>query len=143
MKKVLYDYATSFLGTPYRWGGDDPINGVDCSGLVIELLLAAGVLRRGYDAPSKALHKDLVRLGSLPVQTPDFGVCIFFGKSVETITHVGFCLNKFQMIEAGGGDATTTNPQAAAEKNAFVRIRPVSWRSDCVAMVMPKYQSWE
>jgi cell wall-associated NlpC family hydrolase len=36
-------YAQNFLGTPYKWGGNDIVNGIDCSGFVKKLYGAIGV----------------------------------------------------------------------------------------------------
>ena len=42
--------AFSLLHKPYIWGGDNPAKGVDCSGLVIEILKSMGKLpARGLD----------------------------------------------------------------------------------------------
>ena len=138
-QQIIYDYAVSYLGTPYRWGGDDPINGIDCSGLVIEILQAAGIFPRGYDSPAKAIFKDLQRQGAVFASKAQFGTILFFGKTPDTISHTGFALSEKLFIEAGGGDSSVINNQVAAVKNAFVRIRPITWRSDLSAMVDPKY----
>ena len=36
-------YAQRFVGTPYKWGGNDIVNGIDCSGFVKKLYGAIGV----------------------------------------------------------------------------------------------------
>lgn len=131
-----------FVGLPYIWGGDDPVVGMDCSGLVIELLQSQGILPRGYDSTAKGLHKDLMRRPGSSVIHPRFGVVLFFGKNLDTISHTGFCLTSELMLEAGGGDSTVTSSAAAAAKNAFVRIRPLIWRTDLVTWVYPEYR-WE
>lgn len=133
--QLLYEYAISLLGTPYRWGGDDPLQGFDCSGLVIELLQSAGVLPYGFDTTSQGLYDLFKKQGVLSEKT--FGSLAFFGRG--SISHVGFMLDDFRMIEAGGGDSRTITTIDAAKNNAFVRIRPLTWRSDLVALIMPDY----
>jgi cell wall-associated NlpC family hydrolase len=40
---VVTNYAMQFLGTPYKWGGNDPTRGIDCSGLVKNVFGHIGV----------------------------------------------------------------------------------------------------
>ena len=40
-------------GTPYLWGGDDPMSGFDCSGMVVELLKVSGHLNENEDLSAK------------------------------------------------------------------------------------------
>lgn len=136
---ILYDYAMSFIGKPYIFGGDDPIKGIDCSGLAIELLKSQGLLPRAYDSTAKDLYKHLLSTGQKNIIEGKFGALVFFGKNIEMISHVGFCLNNTLMVEAGGGDSTVTTAEIAAQRNAFVRVRPIGARSDKVAIVQIHY----
>lgn len=138
-RQVLYDYAMRLVGLPYKWGGDNPLEGMDCSGLVIELLKAAGVLTGVYDTTAKELRKFLLSFSPTPPQAPLFGAVVFFGTSADAISHVGFCLNSKQMIEAGGGGASVVDVKTAAEKGAFVRVRPISHRKDVFDFILPQY----
>lgn len=135
--QILKDYAISLLGTPYIWAGDDPIKGFDCSGLVIELLQSVGVLPRGYDNTAQGLYEKFDREGI--ASELGFGSLAFFGKSLKEITHIGFMIDNFRMIEAGGGGSKTITLEQAAKHNAFVRIRPINWRKDIVTIIKPKY----
>lgn len=131
----MMDYAWTFMGLPYRWGGDDPINGYDCSGLVIEIFQSVGLLAHTYDNTAQGLYSDLSPT-SEKLATPAAGALAFFGSS--RITHVGLCIDEKLMIEAGGGNSTTVSSEAAARQNAFVRIRPVSFRKDLKAILLHK-----
>jgi cell wall-associated NlpC family hydrolase len=136
VQDMLYDYAIKFVGLPYIWGGDDPIRGFDCSGLVVELLKAFGLVEGSYDGSAEQIYqKYLPQVASVP----EFGTLVFFGHSTDTITHVGFCLNNYLMLEAGGGDSSCTDSDISAKKNAFIRIRPITRRSDAVAFVKPNW----
>ena len=139
-EKILIDYAMKFCGTPYLWGGDDPINGIDCSGLAIELLKASGVIKqKDYDNTAQGLFKDLLNWkGSLNIQAYPASF-VFFGKNNQAITHVGFCISPTLMIEAGGGGQNVTDKAAAAKFNAYVRVRPILARTDLTAYVHPLY----
>lgn len=133
---ALFNYLMRLLGTPYRWGGDDPMAGFDCSGLVVEFLQAAGVLPRGYDGSAQALCDHFPPLE----KDVRFGTLLFFGTGLKNITHVAIALNPTHMVEAGGGGSATTDLKAAEAQNAFIRVRPITWRSDLVARKQPAYQ---
>jgi cell wall-associated NlpC family hydrolase len=128
-EKLLYDYAMQLVALPYRWGGDDTLEGFDCSGLCIELLRAGGVLPGNVDMNAHGLfHYPAFQYAG----EADFGVLAFYGKEKQRPTHVGFCLDGRFMLEAGGGGSATTSLAAAAKQNAYVRVRPVSHRTDFI-----------
>ena len=131
-------YARSFLGLPYIWGGDDPVVGFDCSGLVQEILAGVGIDPTG-DQTAQGLHDFFFSRAGTAVSAPGPGALIFFGASKRQITHIGFMLDEFHMIEAGGGGSKTLTPSDASKQNAYVRIRPISRRTDCVAILNPAY----
>lgn len=135
---LLHAYALSFLGIPYRWAGDDPMAGVDCSGLVLELLKADGVVQGPIDMTAQHLFNLLERGKTAALR---YGTLLFFGKSDQQITHVALAMTGRHMLEAGGGGSSTVNLEAAIRQNAFVRIRPITSRTDLVAMVDPPW-SW-
>lgn len=134
--EILYDYAMEFVGLPYRWGGDDTIDGFDCSGLVQELLAVVGMDPPG-DQTAQGLYEYFQLYGSATIA--EFGALCFYGKSHNEITHVGMALNEELMIEAGGGGSNTTSPSAASAHNAYIRIRPINHRKDLVSIIMPTY----
>lgn len=134
IKVVIYEYAMRMIGLPYRWGGDDLIDGLDCSGLCVELLRAAGVVDGTFDASADGLW----HYPAFPeIDAPRFGALAFFGK--PNVSHVGWCMNETHMIEAGGGTSATTTRAAAEKQNAYVRVRPIKARKDFVGVRMPTY----
>lgn len=135
--ELFRDYALSFVGLPYRWGGDDAVEGFDCSGLAIELLQAAGLLPAHFDATAMQLMQ---RYPMEPL-VPSLGALCFFGTG-GAVTHVGIALSRSSMLEAGGGGSKTTTLAAAARDNAYIRVRPIDWRRDLVSIRMPTYK-WE
>ena len=136
-EEILKRYAFSFVGIPYIWGGDDPMKGFDCSGFVIELLKAVGMFPANYDASAQDMFNHFFNLST---HTPEFGSLVFFGKSMNDISHVAFCLNDKTMIEAGGGDKSTKDLSSAIDRNAYIRVRPISNRKDVVAYLLPRYE---
>jgi cell wall-associated NlpC family hydrolase len=132
---VLVDYALQFVGLPYRWGGDDTIDGFDCSGFVQELLASVGMDPRG-DQTSDALYRHFLLQPHSNALKP--GSLAFFG-SQSRITHVAMMINHWQMIEAAGGGSRTKTRSDAASQNAYIRIRPLNLRRDLVAVLHPNY----
>jgi cell wall-associated NlpC family hydrolase len=82
--------ALEAVGTPYRWGGESPSTGFDCSGLV---RWAYG--RVGVDLPhnSYALYGEGRRVPDAGMQAGDI---LFF----EGLGHVGLYLGRGRMVHA-------------------------------------------
>ncbi|SHJ44294.1 C40 family peptidase [Fibrobacter sp. UWP2] len=132
---TIADYALKFVGRPYIWGGDGSgkcSGGFDCSGLVLECLLAFGIIpqidltAQGiYDILYNQLIWSSVERGK---EKPDD--ILFFGKDLKHITHVAIAIGNGLMVEAGGGGSKC---KTAATSTGMVRVRPISWRKDLVA----------
>ena len=134
--EVVTNYALSFVGTPYRWGGDD-FSGMDCSGFAQEILSAAGEDPPG-DQTSQGLFDHFQAKGFLNPRKRAGALC-FYGQSATKITHVAFALNDYQVIEAGGGGSRTKTEADAIRDNAYVRVRLINRRSDLVSIIRPMY----
>jgi peptidoglycan DL-endopeptidase CwlO len=82
--------ALHALGIPYRWGGESPTNGFDCSGLVRWAYLGVGV-----DLPhsSYALYGEGRRVSRGRMRPGDV---LFF----EGLGHVGLYLGQGRMVHA-------------------------------------------
>ena len=135
--EILRHYALSFLGVPYRFGGRNRLEGLDCSQFVTELLISAGMLPYGSDLRAQDLFK---RFGPFTDGPHSFGDLALFGSSSNSIVHVGFCLNDQLMIEAGGGESTTISLASAVERSACVRIRTIRYRKDFLGRVSLQYK---
>lgn len=133
---TLITYAMSFIGRPYKYGGDDPMSGFDCSGFVQELLASVGLDPKG-DQTAQGLYDALAISSTHGVYGP--GVIAFYGESVRKITHVAFCVDSYRMIEAGGGGSATLTAEDAAKQNAYIRMRLIKSRKDMVATLKPVY----
>ena len=136
-KTWAMQYAVHFIGQPYRWGGDDPIHGFDCSGLVIEVLIAAGILPHGYDATASQLLATLKALGAPTLPMPKAGAVVFFRNAAGDIIHVELGLPGLLLLGASGGGSTTDDLEDAAARNAFVKIRPYGYRAEQTVIVDP------
>lgn len=131
----------TYLHIPYIWGGDDPINGVDCSGLVQELLAVLGLDPKG-DQTAQVLYDYFSKPGMFVEGGHKTGTLYFFGKSKDKITHIAMGFDEFTYLEAGGGGSKTLNRQDAINQNAYTRLRPNNSRSDLVAILNPKGLTW-
>ena len=54
-RELALAVAESHLGAPYKWGGNDSIEGFDCSGLIVEVLHSSGILARDRDMTAAML----------------------------------------------------------------------------------------
>lgn len=129
--------AFQYLGMPYRWGGNNPVSGFDCSGLVQWLLRSAGIDPVG-DQTAQGLF-DIFEKKYGVTNVTKAGVICFYGAHIAAISHVAFCIDSFRVIEAGGGDHTTVSRDVAEKQGACVRISHVSHRKDLVAKIQPDY----
>jgi cell wall-associated NlpC family hydrolase len=82
--------ALEAVGTPYRWGGESPVTGFDCSGLV-----RWAYRRVGVELPhnSYALYSEGRRI---PEPSMEPGDILFF----EGLGHVGLYLGRGRMVHA-------------------------------------------
>lgn len=131
--------ALTLLDTPYRWGGDDPLAGMDCSGLHVLLGQEVGILPPGFDATSAGLYRKYLEEGRA-IPAADWGAyfnkpgcLVFYSRSTpEKIHHVGIVLSCGLTIEAGGGGSKTQDRDDAARHNAYVRIWPMDARKNVI-----------
>lgn len=119
-------------GVPYKWGGDDPMAGFDCSGFIVEILKSVGMLPRTRDYTAQGLY-DLFKQSK--TDSVYAGCLVFWGTSVKNITHVEFGFNTNTTIGASGGGSRTVTVKDAINQNACIKIRPV--RSGYVAVLNP------
>lgn len=137
----LITYAMRFIGVPYKWGGSTPMDGFDCSGFVQWILESVGADPKG-DQTAQGLHDILLKQGALVINAPKAGALCFYGPTNVALSHVSFCISDHQIVEAGGGDHTTTNLDEAIRKAACVRLRPVTHRKDLRVYLFPNYPLW-
>lgn len=136
VQDILVKYALQFVGVPYKFGGSNPMDGIDCSGLINELYMAIGILPYGTRLSSGQLMEHFQGDGEIGNMEP--GALAFYGPSEHAIDHVAMFIGGHLCIEAAGGSASTTTLAAAEQKNAFVKVRPHLYRRDFIKSVMPK-----
>jgi len=134
LREMAADYAWEFIGVPYIWGGNNPVNGFDCEGIVSEVLEAIGLIEHNSDYTAQGLFN---RFKDKVVTAPKTGCIVFFGRDIYSITHTEFCVDQFHTIGAIGGGKDTLTREDAIKQNAFVKMRPLARRKDIVAFVDP------
>ncbi len=125
-KEIALKVAWHFVGLPYRWGGDDPMAGFDCSGFILEILKSVGLMKRSMDLTADGICRHFKKMGCL-ASTPDICRLVFWkdpGK--KRIRHVEFCIDPIYTIGASGGGANTVNQAVAIRRNAFIKVRPLN-----------------
>jgi gamma-D-glutamyl-L-lysine dipeptidyl-peptidase len=91
--KDLYSLTTQFLGIPYIWGGRSSF-GFDCSGFSQMIYRYLGFLlpRDSSDQAKDCRFKE--------TSQPKIGDLIFWGQSIDQISHVGISIGNEQFIHA-------------------------------------------
>ncbi|MFQ6092945.1 MAG: C40 family peptidase [bacterium] len=93
-RKRMERVIESYLGAPYRWGGEGQ-DGVDCSGLVV------AVFRQALALPLPHSTQELFRMGlKLGPKEASFADLVFFGGKGGGATHVGICLGDGRFVHA-------------------------------------------
>lgn len=86
--------AERFVGIPYRWGGENVVDGMDCSGFVRAVYNLCGLSiprtsRDQYKAGDAVSREDL-----------QDGDLVFFGASADKINHVGIYVGGGKFVHA-------------------------------------------
>lgn len=131
-------FAAILLGyqnVPYKWGGST-YRGLDCSGFILKALHDYGLTLPDMTAQGIyywALKQD-ENFNCEPTETD---CLLFFGSSVERITHIEASLGGGFMIGASGAgrDSLDMTFEELAQKDARVKIKRISSRRDLVASI--------
>ncbi len=87
-------YALGLVGTPYRYGGNTPESGFDCSGLI------AHVYHHAAGVASPRSTAGLQNWGSdVPLEELRSGDLVLFGAS-RTVTHAGIFVGNDRFVHA-------------------------------------------
>lgn len=119
VKEAAFFVWESFLNTPYLWGGDDPLAGVDCSGLVLEGLKSIGKVPREFDNTAAGLSTMFPKVDKL-----ERGCLLFWGVPIRHVEIVWAVFDGLVLtIGASGGGSKTVDRAEAVKSNAYVKIR--------------------
>ena len=94
MGSIAARTAERFVGIPYRWGGDTVVDGMDCSGFARAVYNLCGV-----NIPRTA--REQYRVGDVVGRDElKDGDLVFFGASIDEITHVGIFVGNGRFVHA-------------------------------------------
>ena len=129
--------AMQYLNVPYCFGGNNPLIGIDCSALVQLPLRKLSVIK-DHDHSAQMIHDELI-LSDHTSSEPEMDCILFFGRSVDKISHIAIALNSEIMIEAASGGPSVTLEQHAIAKQAKVEFNRIDRRNDLVASIKVTY----
>jgi len=133
LRAKAVEYLCHFIGLPYIWGGNDPILGFDCSGLMVEVLQAIGLIPHRSDFSAAELYNKF-KNGALAT---GYAGCLVFWMSNTHISHVEMMIDDLHTVGASGGGSATLTIQDAIRADAFVKMRPLGYRGDTYLIVDP------
>ncbi|ENN8045722.1 C40 family peptidase [Pseudomonas aeruginosa] len=137
-KQVVFRPATSFspaaddvlfralglVGTPYRWGGNTPDSGFDCSGLINFVYRDM----TGIKLPRSTREMISMRAPSVPVQALQTGDLVFFATSGgRTVSHAGIYVGEGRFVHAPrtGGTVRLDSLQNSYWQRAYLDAKRV------------------
>lgn len=119
MGSIAARTAERFVGIPYRWGGDNVVDGMDCSGFVRAVYNLCGL-----SIPRTS--RDQFKAGD-PVVKEDLrdGDLVFFGTSEESINHVGIYVGNSKFVHAPrrGEEIRVTSVDESYFEKRFIGAR--------------------
>ena len=122
LRNQIVEYAKTFLGIYYQWGGNYPEGssyGLDCSHFTYQVMKKFGLMNSYLVSADQANYVKKISRSELQP-----GDLIFYkSKSSGKVVHVTIYLGNNQIIGANGGDSSVTSLAIAKEKNAKVKIQ--------------------
>lgn len=94
MGAVAARTAERFVGIPYLWGGDNVVEGMDCSGFVRAVYNLCGV---NIPRSSREQFRVGENIGKIDLKEGDL---VFFGSSEDAINHVGIYVGNGRFVHA-------------------------------------------
>lgn len=111
--------AERFVGIPYRWGGENVVDGMDCSGFVRAVYNLCGL---SIPRTSRDQYKAGESVAKGELQDGDL---IFFGSSESSINHVGIYVGNGRFVHAPrrGEEIRVTSVDESYFEKRFIGAR--------------------
>ena len=114
----MIQYATTMLGTPYKWGGNTVESGLDCSGFVREVVQST----TGKLLPRTA--KEMSRQGTQVAYTEmKPGDLVFFNTRRRPFSHVGIYLGDGRFMHGASGAKSGKQIRIDSFSSSYYRTR--------------------
>jgi hypothetical protein len=116
--------AMALVGVPYRWGGNTPEAGFDCSGLVRYVVDRAASVNLPRTTADMSVRGESIEPGEVAP-----GDLIFFNTTGRPHSHVGIYVGKLRFVNAPSTGGTVrldylTNPYWAKRFDGIRRVAP-------------------
>jgi cell wall-associated NlpC family hydrolase len=104
--RKLTTYAQNLIGTPYKYGGNSPDTGFDCSGFVDHVFQRTVNIALPHNTQQISRHGLPIKLSQLRE-----GDLVFYNTNNEAYSHVGIYLGSDHFVHApsSGGSVRTEN----------------------------------
>lgn len=127
-RNQIVEYAKTFQGVYYQWGGNYPQGssyGLDCSHYTYQVFKKFGLMKNYMVSADQANYVTKIRRSELKP-----GDLVFYkSKSSGKVVHVAIYIGNGQIIGANGGDSSVTSIEIAKKKNAKVKIQSIDYDS--------------
>lgn len=119
--------AMQYVNIPYKWGGNDPLVGLDCSGLTQLPARTLGIFPDEIDRSAQMQYDYLSGHANSRGYRSQLGPdsFLFYGKTRNDIRHVAIALNEHLAIEASNGSRSCHDIYDAIKRDARVQIVPI------------------
>jgi cell wall-associated NlpC family hydrolase len=119
MGSIAARTAERFVGIPYRWGGENVVDGMDCSGFVRAVYNLCGL---SIPRTSRDQYKAGESVAKSGLQDGDL---VFFGTSEDSINHVGIYVGNGRFVHAPrrGEEIRVTSVDESYFEKRFVGAR--------------------
>ena len=141
MKQIIIymalKYMSSFIGTRYNWGGDNPLEGYDCSGFAMEYLKALGTCKDDEDHSAASIY-NILKSNKKAIESPKFGCLVFYHRDNGSIYHVEIYAGLGYTLGASNGGRHINTESEARAADAYVKLRRLGdWKYENIKFAMP------
>jgi cell wall-associated NlpC family hydrolase len=114
----MIQYATTMLGTPYKWGGNTIASGLDCSGFVREVV--AGTTGKLLPRTARAMSRQGTQVAYGEMKPGDL---VFFNTRRRPFSHVGIYLGDGRFMHGASGVKSGKQVRIDSFSSSYYRSR--------------------